>query len=104
MTTHGVWITARRGSGPRVNLDSSDLLTRREARIMLMAAQGCNNQESADQLGLSVNTIKTHLRRIFGKLDVANRTEAVAVLMLDDRFRNSYATWAHGEVVPPGDA
>jgi DNA-binding CsgD family transcriptional regulator len=67
-----------------------DRLTRTEVRIMLLSAQGLSNSEAGDRLFLSVNTIKTHLARIFRKLAVGSKTEAVAMLMLDERFRRLY--------------
>jgi two-component system, NarL family, response regulator LiaR len=44
--------------------------------LQLMAA-GATNQEIADTLFLSLNTIKTHSSRIFEKLDVKRRTQAI---------------------------
>jgi DNA-binding CsgD family transcriptional regulator len=67
-----------------------DRLTGTELRIMVLSAQGCSNGEAGDRLFLSINTVKTHLARVFRKLAVGNKTEAVAVLMLDERFREVY--------------
>jgi ATP/maltotriose-dependent transcriptional regulator MalT len=39
---------------------------------------GKTNQQMADELFVSVNTIKTHISNIYIKLDVANRTAAIA--------------------------
>jgi LuxR family maltose regulon positive regulatory protein len=41
--------------------------------------RGLRNQEIADELYLSVNTVKTHLRTIYRKLGASNRAEAVAL-------------------------
>ena len=38
---------------------------------------GCSNQEIGEQLFLSLNTIKTHSMKLFEKLDVKRRTQAV---------------------------
>jgi DNA-binding CsgD family transcriptional regulator len=46
---------------------------------MLLTADGSPNREIAMQLCISENTVKTHLRQIFGKLGARNRTEAVAI-------------------------
>ncbi|MBI9046269.1 MAG: hypothetical protein JEZ06_17375 [Anaerolineaceae bacterium] len=53
-------------------------LTDRELEILQYVAQGLTNADIGNRLYLSPNTIKTHLRNIFGKLDVSNRTQAVA--------------------------
>jgi DNA-binding NarL/FixJ family response regulator len=55
-----------------------DQLTPRETEILSMIARGASNQEIADQLFLSVGTVKGHVNHIFSKLDVHNRTAAVA--------------------------
>ena len=53
------------------------LLTEREKQVLRLAAKGLSNKEIASELALSVRTIHAHLSRIFDKLDVASRTEAV---------------------------
>jgi DNA-binding CsgD family transcriptional regulator len=57
---------------------STDLrqLSEREQEILRLVAQGLSNQQIANQLGVSINTVKVHLRNVFGKLGVASRTEA----------------------------
>ncbi len=47
-----------------------------------------------------MNTIKSHVASAISKLGVANRTAMVALLMLDQRFRDLYA--APGKIVGPG--
>lgn len=42
-----------------------------------MIAQGRSNQEIADQLGLSLKTVRNHVSNIFSKLQVADRAQAV---------------------------
>jgi DNA-binding CsgD family transcriptional regulator len=51
-------------------------LTEREIDVLKLITQGLKNDEIADQLFISVSTIKTHTRNIFSKLDVRNRCEA----------------------------
>ena len=46
--------------------------------LLLLIAGELTNQEIAEALTVSLNTVKTHVRSIFGKLDVRNRTEATA--------------------------
>lgn len=53
-------------------------LTVREKDMILFLSNGLTNKEIAEALGVSENTIKTHLKSLYQKLDVKNRTEAVA--------------------------
>jgi len=52
-------------------------LSGREADVLLNLLSGLTNREIADNLSLSVNTIKVHLRTLFIKLNVNSRLEAV---------------------------
>ncbi len=51
-------------------------LTRREREVLACVAQGSSNQEIAQHLCISEPTVKTHLTRIFAKLEVKNRLSA----------------------------
>ena len=53
-------------------------LSSRELAVLGLIAQGLSNQEVAERLFISLHTVKTHARRINGKLGVARRTQAVA--------------------------
>jgi LuxR family transcriptional regulator, maltose regulon positive regulatory protein len=53
-------------------------LSEREIDILRLIAAGLTNQEIASQLYLSLNTIKSHIRNIYGKLNVHSRTQAIA--------------------------
>lgn len=53
-----------------------DALTEREEEILALVAEGQSNAQIAAALNLSENTVKFHLRNIFTKLGVSNRTEA----------------------------
>ena len=53
-------------------------LSRRELEILQLIADGLSNQEIGDRLYLALDTVKGHNRRIFEKLQVQRRTEAVA--------------------------
>jgi len=55
---------------------SSITLTDRELEVFALVAVGSSNAEIAQQLYLSIDTVKTHLRKLYGKLGVRNRTEA----------------------------
>lgn len=50
----------------------------REIEVLDELAQGKANKVIARDLGISPNTVKTHISRLFEKLDAANRTEAIA--------------------------
>jgi len=52
-------------------------LSQRELEVLRLIAEGLSNQEIAKRLFLSPNTIKTHSSRLFEKLDVRRRTQAV---------------------------
>jgi DNA-binding NarL/FixJ family response regulator len=54
------------------------LLSAREQAVLDCLAQGLAYKQIGDQLGISINTIRTHLRHIYEKLHVQSRTEAVA--------------------------
>ncbi len=53
-------------------------LSERELIVLQLVAEGLSNQEIADRLVVTVNTVKTHIGNIFGKLDVKSRTQAIA--------------------------
>jgi len=53
-------------------------LTRRELEVLGFVAAGRPNREIADELVVTLETVKKHLSHIFDKLGAANRTEAVA--------------------------
>jgi DNA-binding NarL/FixJ family response regulator len=53
-------------------------LSRREVEVLQLIATGAANKEIARQLNIGQSTVKTHIVRIFGKLGVNGRTEAVA--------------------------
>jgi LuxR family transcriptional regulator, maltose regulon positive regulatory protein len=53
-------------------------LSQRELEVLQLIAQGLSNQEMSERLFLALDTVKGHNRKIFGKLQVQRRTEAVA--------------------------
>jgi LuxR family maltose regulon positive regulatory protein len=53
-------------------------LSRREVEVLRLIAQGLSNQEMSEQLVLTLETVKGHNKKIFSKLHVQRRTEAVA--------------------------
>ena len=52
-------------------------LTEREGEILALIAQGRSNEEIAEQLSLSLKTVRNHVSNIFSKLQVADRAQAV---------------------------
>lgn len=52
-------------------------LSGREAEVLKFLARGFSNKEIADQIELSVETVRTYLKSIYKKLHVRSRTEAV---------------------------
>ena len=81
----GIWVGRRlfhsepRAStfAPNEHAQSSLGITEREREVLQLLADGRSNKEIAARLGLSPNTVKTHIARLFEKLRVARRTEAI---------------------------
>ncbi len=61
------------------------VLTTREVQILNLICQGTQNKTIADQLHLSENTVKAHIRSIYKKMKVKNRTEAASRFFSDER-------------------
>lgn len=56
----------------------TEQLSQRELEVLSLLAAGCSNAEIAEALIIGLNTVKTHLKNIYGKLEVSTRTQAVA--------------------------
>lgn len=54
-------------------------LSPRELEVVAGLAQGYTYAQIAGQLGITENTLKTHIKRVYSKLNVHNRTQAVLV-------------------------
>lgn len=63
---------------PKQSVSNADEFSPREADVLIYLCHGYPNNEIAEQLGISPNTVKTHLKNIYGKLGVTNRTQAAA--------------------------
>src|SRR5207237_866546 len=68
-----------RASAPDVTASPALLepLTEREVEVLHLIATGASNEEIAEQLVITLSTVKRHVSNIFGKLAVSNRTQAV---------------------------
>lgn len=81
----GVWVGWRLAARPRAGgFARNDAalrslgITGQEARVLERLAAGQSNKEIARTLGLSPNTVKTHLANLFAKLEVSRRTQAIS--------------------------
>lgn len=61
----------------RASLHLVESLSERELEVLRLLAAGLSNLEIAKELYLSINTIKTHTKSIYGKLNVRSRVQAV---------------------------
>ncbi|HEX9118130.1 MAG TPA: LuxR C-terminal-related transcriptional regulator [Anaerolineae bacterium] len=60
------------------DLGPDEPLSDREREVLRLIARGASNREIADQLVITLGTVKSHINHILGKLGARNRTEAVA--------------------------
>lgn len=84
----GIWIGLRFTRSKEVLIPVSNFqldpvrlekygISKREYEVLELMARGLSNQEIADKLFVSLNTVKTHTANLFVKLDVKRRTQAV---------------------------
>ena len=80
----GVWVGWKIAARPRPDgFQRNDAaltalgLTGQEIRVLERLAAGRSNKEIARDLGLSPNTVKTHVANLYGKLEVGRRTQAI---------------------------
>lgn len=80
----GVWVGARLfhrapagAFEPNVRAQASLGITDREYEVLKLLAAGRSNKEIAQGLAVSPNTVKTHVSRLFEKLEAARRTQAI---------------------------
>jgi DNA-binding CsgD family transcriptional regulator len=77
---------ARRARGERVRPTSGwAALTPTEVEVANAVAAGLTNQQAAERLFMSVPTVKTHLRHIFDKLAITNRSQLVVAVVDHNR-------------------
>jgi DNA-binding NarL/FixJ family response regulator len=81
----GIWVGARlfRRTPPNAIFEGNTRaqtslgISERELQVLELLASGRSNKEIANQLEVSPNTVKTHVAKLFGKLEVRRRTEAI---------------------------
>ena len=80
----GIWLgnrlTRKKEPAPfEVNAKALSALgiSQREQEVLALLANGQSNQQIADSLFVSINTIKTHIKNLYAKLEVSSRTQAV---------------------------
>jgi DNA-binding NarL/FixJ family response regulator len=56
-------------------------LTERELEVLQLVAKGLSNKQAADAIGRTEETVKIHLKNIYSKMSVADRTEAVTLAL-----------------------
>lgn len=87
-TALGVWVGFKLTRKKTVIIAHSDFqfdqskldklgISKREYEVLELMAKGFSNQEIADQLFVSLNTVKTHASNLFVKLDTRRRTQAI---------------------------
>lgn len=70
-------VEAFRKPAPAGVAPKDEPLTRREEEVLATLAKGCATKEIADQLHISFDTVRFHLKNIYHKLHVRSRTEAL---------------------------
>lgn len=65
------------GLVPDENLLEKTGVSKREWEVLSLLSEGLSNQEIADRLFVSLNTVKTHVSNLYLKLDVKRRTQAI---------------------------
>jgi two-component system, NarL family, response regulator LiaR len=94
----------RVASGERLGLEHavrgvrrarSPELSEREQEVLALLGHGFTNRQIADQLFLSVDTVKTYTRRVYTKLGVNNRTRAALQAAELGLVPNQHATWVN---------
>jgi DNA-binding CsgD family transcriptional regulator len=61
-----------------LTIPNADTLTHAEAKVLALVGDGHSNQMIAATLAITVGTVKSHLHRVFEKLDARNRLDAIS--------------------------
>lgn len=85
----GLWLGGRMKFRPRVLTPEGQVfevnrkqiqsigISKRELEVLTLVAQGLSNQEIAEELFISISTVKTHTSNIYSKLGAKNRAGAI---------------------------
>lgn len=68
-----------------LNKVASQPISPKEYEVLLDLSKGRSNQELCDIHFISMNTVKTHLKRIYAKLNIGTRAQAIAIMMRSDQ-------------------
>jgi len=84
----GIWVGARLFAGRGAASDTTERgnpkarvalgISEREHQVLALLAEGLSNKQAAQRLGVSPNTVKTHVARLLDKLGARRRTEAIS--------------------------
>ena len=72
-----IYVTAEKDFTPNEAEIENLAISKRELEVLQLMANGLSNKEIADKLFVSLNTIKTHSSKVYEKLEVKRRTQAV---------------------------
>jgi LuxR family transcriptional regulator, maltose regulon positive regulatory protein len=73
-------VKASTGHAPAGGVEGPVALTSQELKVLELLEGGCTNKQISAELSISLNTVKFHLKNIYGKMGVANRTQASRAL------------------------
>lgn len=77
------------------DIDKLSLLTKREYELLELVSRSLTNEEIAERLFISTETVKTHVRNIFEKLGSRNRVDATLIYIGASERREFVAQGAH---------
>lgn len=69
--------------------DKAEVLSEKEREIVALAGKGLRNKEIAQKLEISELTVKTHLHRVFKKLNIKTRSQLITFSIKDNAVKNS---------------
>ena len=72
--------TGDHDSAAGAGCDVTEVLTKREREVLVLAMSGLQNAEIAIDLGIATNTVKQHMKHIFNKIGVRSRLDALRYL------------------------